>query len=352
MTHPTVTARLGRLAPDQRAAATAPPGPVLCVAPAGSGKTTTLVARVAWLVDGGLAPGAITRRRVQQAGGGGADGRLDAALEPLGRRGGRGPGPDVPRARSRDAREAGVSVEPARRPGRAAPRAVPGAIAPADRGRLDLAFSRLKLDLRVTADEVATDPAPGPVARAFVTYERAVAESGGVDFDDLVVRALRLLAGRRARSARVAGAVRRAAGRRGAGPRPDAARARAPARGAGQPRVPRRRRRPDDLRLAPRGRAPRARPGRLAAGPPSGRPRRPTTDARDRSWRARSGSSSTTRSGSRSASWPVRRPRAASSSRPTPRTTWCGSRARCASGRTTGRRVPFSRGRTGSCSSR
>ena len=45
-----VRARLARLAPDQRAAATADPGPVLCVAPAGSGKTTTLVARIAWRV--------------------------------------------------------------------------------------------------------------------------------------------------------------------------------------------------------------------------------------------------------------------------------------------------------------
>ena len=44
---------LDRLAPDQRAAATASLGPVLCVAPAGSGKTTTLVARIAWLIDQG-----------------------------------------------------------------------------------------------------------------------------------------------------------------------------------------------------------------------------------------------------------------------------------------------------------
>ena len=50
--HPAVAERLARLAPDQRAAATAPPGPILCVAPAGSGKTTTLVARMAWLIDG------------------------------------------------------------------------------------------------------------------------------------------------------------------------------------------------------------------------------------------------------------------------------------------------------------
>ncbi|HEY8845181.1 MAG TPA: UvrD-helicase domain-containing protein, partial [Candidatus Limnocylindrales bacterium] len=53
--HPSVVERLLRLAPDQRAAATAPPGPVLCVAPAGSGKTTTLVARIAWLVASGAA---------------------------------------------------------------------------------------------------------------------------------------------------------------------------------------------------------------------------------------------------------------------------------------------------------
>ncbi len=56
---PAVAERLARLAPDQRAAATAPPGPVLCIAPAGSGKTTTLVARVAWLVATGADPAAI-----------------------------------------------------------------------------------------------------------------------------------------------------------------------------------------------------------------------------------------------------------------------------------------------------
>ena len=53
--HPSVADRLARLAPDQRAAAIAPPGPLLCVAPAGSGKTTTLVARIAWLIASGTA---------------------------------------------------------------------------------------------------------------------------------------------------------------------------------------------------------------------------------------------------------------------------------------------------------
>src|SRR3954452_20067816 len=51
--HPAVQERLARLAPDQRDAATAPPGPILCVAPAGSGKTTTLVARICWLLGTG-----------------------------------------------------------------------------------------------------------------------------------------------------------------------------------------------------------------------------------------------------------------------------------------------------------
>src|SRR5689334_21329365 len=82
--HQSVAERLQRLAPDQRAAATAPPGPVLCVAPAGSGKTTTLVARVAWLVDDGLDPGAITVVAFNKRAAEELTARLDAALEPLG----------------------------------------------------------------------------------------------------------------------------------------------------------------------------------------------------------------------------------------------------------------------------
>jgi DNA helicase-2/ATP-dependent DNA helicase PcrA len=68
-----------------------------------------------------------------------------------------------------------------------------------DRGairRLDDAFSRLKLDIGVTAREVATDPEPGPIARAFLAYESALEDAGGLDFDDLVARSLRLLEAR------------------------------------------------------------------------------------------------------------------------------------------------------------
>jgi superfamily I DNA/RNA helicase len=190
--HPAVAERLDRLAPDQRGAATATPGPVLCVAPAGSGKTTTLVARVAWLVDRGTDPASITvvafNRRASEE----LAERLGAALEPL------GVGAAAVRVRTFHALgrevldEAGVAVEPLIDRDELLRELFPAATA-ADRGRLDLAFSRLKLDLRVTAGEIAADPSAGPVARAFVDYESAVANAGGVDFDDLVVRSLRLL---------------------------------------------------------------------------------------------------------------------------------------------------------------
>jgi DNA helicase-2/ATP-dependent DNA helicase PcrA len=62
--------------------------------------------------------------------------------------------------------------------------------------RLDDAFSRLKLEVGVTAARVATDREPGPIARAFLAYEAALEDTGGLDFDDLVCRSLRLLEAR------------------------------------------------------------------------------------------------------------------------------------------------------------
>jgi len=183
---------LSRLAPDQRAAATAPPGPVLCIAPAGSGKTTTLVARVAWLIDGGADPGSITviafnRRAAEEL-----SGRLDAVLGPERRPSG------TVRVRTFHAlgreilREAGHAVEPLVDRGSLLARLRP-AWSAAERRRLDTAISRLKLDLRADPKAVARDPEAGPIARAFVDYDRAVGQTGGLDFDDLIARALLLL---------------------------------------------------------------------------------------------------------------------------------------------------------------
>ncbi len=188
-----VTERLARLAPDQRAAATAPPGPILCIAPAGSGKTTTLVARVAWLVATGADPATIAAITFNARAAEELRERVAPALEPL------GVPPEAVRVRTFHAlgleilRDAGRT--PSLLPRDRILRQVMPDVDPATRRRLDDAFSRLKLDLGVTVDEVARDPAPGPVARAFVAYERALADAGAIDFDDLVAGALRALEG-------------------------------------------------------------------------------------------------------------------------------------------------------------
>ncbi len=195
--------RLARLAPDQRAAATAPPGPVLCIAPAGSGKTTTLVARVAWLVATGIDPATIAAITFNARAAEELRERLGPALEPLAPAAGTGAagtspaGTGVVRVRTFHALGLEILGDAGRAPNlvpreRVLRRVVPGADAAARR-RLDDAFSRLKLDLGVTAEEVAGDPAPGPVARAFVAYERALVAASAIDFDDLVAGALRAL---------------------------------------------------------------------------------------------------------------------------------------------------------------
>jgi superfamily I DNA/RNA helicase len=190
--HPDVAERLARLAPDQRAAATAPPGPILCVAPAGSGKTTTLVARVAWLVAEGADPTTISAIAFNKRAAEEMTERLDAALAPLAVE------PGAVRVRTFHAlgREilasAGRPVEPLLDRMAVLRALLPEAV-PAERRRLDTAISRLKLDLAVDPEDVARDPDAGPVARTFVAYERAIAASGGLDFDDFIARALSLL---------------------------------------------------------------------------------------------------------------------------------------------------------------
>jgi len=189
--HPAVLARLERLTPDQRAAATAPPGPVLCVAPAGSGKTTTLVARVTWLVASGAPPDRIAAITFNRRAAEELRARLDPALEEI------GCPPASVRVRTFHAlgleilRSAGVAVRLASRA--SVLRRIRPDDPPETRRRLDDAISRLKLDAGVTATDIAADPAPGPLARAFVAYEAALERDAAIDFDDLVVRALRRL---------------------------------------------------------------------------------------------------------------------------------------------------------------
>ena len=205
--HPSVAARLAVLSEDQRAAATAPPGPVLCVAPAGSGKTTTLVARVAWLVDGGADPAAIAAITFNRRAAEELESRLTDALEPLGSRAG------AVRVRTFHALgreilvDAGSPVEPLVDRARLLRALFPHADV-ATRTRLDDAISRRKLDPEGSrggrdaasgaADAAATggEGASADAAAldaAIDTYEHAVHRAGGVDFDDLVAGALRVL---------------------------------------------------------------------------------------------------------------------------------------------------------------
>ena len=193
MANPAVIERLSRLTPDQRTAATAPPGPVLCVAPAGSGKTTTLVARIAWLVDEGAEPASITAITFNKRAAEELAERADAALAPLDLAAG------SVRVRTFHAlgrevlRDAGRPIDPLIDRAALLAELWPRTTL-AERGRLDTAFSRLKLDLGVTAADVAADPGAGPVAQAFVAYEAALTERGGLDFDDLVRDAVSALA--------------------------------------------------------------------------------------------------------------------------------------------------------------
>ncbi len=165
------------------------------MAPAGSGKTTTLVARIAWLVATGADPAGITAVTFNKRAADEMATRVDAALEPLGLAAGSVRVKTFHALGREILADGGASVEPL-----LAREAVLRDIWPdITRGamrQLDDAFSKLKLDIGVTAAEVATDAEPGPIARAFLAYEQALEDAGGLDFDDLVARSLRLLEAR------------------------------------------------------------------------------------------------------------------------------------------------------------
>jgi DNA helicase II / ATP-dependent DNA helicase PcrA len=164
---------------------------VLCVAPAGSGKTTTLVARVAWLVATGASPGEIAAITFNVRAADELRSRLVEAVTPL------GVDPAALRVRTFHAlgreilADAGVDVSAL------VDRAVvvrslwPDAPALVTR-RMDDVFSRLKLDRGVTLEDAearASEP-PDPWLAAFIAYERALRDRGALDFDDLVARAI------------------------------------------------------------------------------------------------------------------------------------------------------------------
>lgn len=179
---------------------------MLCVAPAGSGKTTTLVARVAWLLGTGSDPACIcvltfNRRAAEELGT-----RLAEVMAPLGL------APDSVRVRTFHGLgreilvDAGVPVEPLLDRAALLTELFGPALRPVDARLLDDTFSRFKLDRGLTeagasavlaarwpVEGPSADPAAGRLLMAFVRYEQLLAERGALDFDDLVVRARAVL---------------------------------------------------------------------------------------------------------------------------------------------------------------
>jgi DNA helicase-2/ATP-dependent DNA helicase PcrA len=188
---PLVAPLLDALDPEQRAAATLPDGPAQVIAPAGSGKTTTLIARLGVLLARGVPPDRIAVVTFNR----------EAAAELSARIGSR-LGPRLPGAESIEVRtlhalarqvlldaELRVKLVADRLPLlRAARRRVlagrrPEA-PPPDAATLDTLLSAWKVEGRSPPEEAA------PALAAFTDL---LAARGAIDFDDLVVRAVDLL---------------------------------------------------------------------------------------------------------------------------------------------------------------
>lgn len=179
-----VLSRLARLAPDQRAAATSPAGPVLCVAPAGSGKTTTVVARLAWRVATGADPVTVCALTFNRAAADELQERADAALAELGH------GPGSVRVRTFHALgreiliDAGIDVSRIAERAQVLARLAGGPLPHAQQRHLDDAFTRLKLD-----PERGPPPEDTEAHAAFAAYQQALRRSSSIDLDDLVALA-------------------------------------------------------------------------------------------------------------------------------------------------------------------
>jgi DNA helicase-2/ATP-dependent DNA helicase PcrA len=181
---------LSVLDPEQRAAATLPDGPAQIIAPAGSGKTTTMVARLAVLLARGVAPERICVVTFNRDAAADLAARVDRRLGPL-----------VPEATAIEIRTLhalarrvlldageGRRIVPDRLPLlRAARRRAmrpgdpPAELEPA---QLDTWLSAWKVEAREPPTEAR------PILEAYADLLRI---RGAVDFDDLVVRACDLL---------------------------------------------------------------------------------------------------------------------------------------------------------------
>ncbi len=195
---PTAESLLAALDDEQRAAATLPDGPAQIIAPAGSGKTTTLVARLGVLLGRGVPAeriGVVTFNR-------------DAALELSARIASR-LAPDVHGATAIEVRTLHAMARQVLldggRPVRLLPDRLPLLRAARRRAMAELPAAvdadnpppeppdAAALDTIVSAWKVEGRPPPPAAAPAVDAYARLLAIRGEIDFDDLVVGAVAAL---------------------------------------------------------------------------------------------------------------------------------------------------------------
>ena len=179
---------LDALDPEQRAAATLPDGPAQIIAPAGSGKTTTMVARLGVLLSRGVAPDRICVVTFNR------DAALDLASRVERRLASLVPAAETIEIRTLHALARRVLLDAGEGQRVVADRlpllrAARRRVATADDGTPEAA----ELDAQLSAWKVERRP-PTPAARPVLeAYADLLRARGAVDFDDLVVRAADLL---------------------------------------------------------------------------------------------------------------------------------------------------------------
>jgi DNA helicase II / ATP-dependent DNA helicase PcrA len=186
---PSTSDLLARLDERQCQAATLGPGPAQIIAPAGSGKTATLVARIGVLVERGVPGPRILAVTFNRDAAGELTHRVTGAL-------GLKPGVDGPEVRTLHALARLIVLDGSRSPRLVADR-LP-LLRRARRNVMDTLDGEPlpeaeTLDSVVSASILEGRAAPAPLARVVDAYLRLLAARGEVDFDGLLVGALNRL---------------------------------------------------------------------------------------------------------------------------------------------------------------
>jgi DNA helicase-2/ATP-dependent DNA helicase PcrA len=185
---PAADSLLASLDAEQRAAAVLPDGPALIIAPAGSGKTTTLIARLGVLLERGVTAdrmGVVTFNR---------DAAAELADRIASRLASHVPGAETIEVRTLHAMARQVLID-AGRPVQLLPDRLPllrAAVADGDRPPPQPP-DPAALDTIVSAWKVEGRTPPPEAAIAVDAYAALLAIRGQIDFDDLVVGAVTAL---------------------------------------------------------------------------------------------------------------------------------------------------------------